>query len=70
MINYMLGDYKSAIDTGTKCIEIDVNQDSQKAEHYTTRAKIYLKLNNDENAIEDLKKALELDPGFEEVINY
>jgi tetratricopeptide (TPR) repeat protein len=28
----------------------------------------YDKLNNDEKAIEDLKKALELDPNFEEAI--
>ena len=65
---YYLGDYKSAIEVSNNCIDFDIEKDSENAEHYTTRAKIYIKLNNDEKAIEDLIMALELDPDSEDAI--
>ena len=65
---YYSGDYELAIETSNKCIAIDNNENSQNSEHYTNRAKINLKLNNDENAIEDLKKALEINPNYQEAI--
>lgn len=65
---YCSGDYELAIETSNKCIAIDNNENSQNSEHYTNRAKINLKLNNDVNAIEDLKKALEINPNYEEAI--
>jgi tetratricopeptide (TPR) repeat protein len=65
---YYLGDYKLAIQTSNNCIDIDIDKCTENEEHYTTRAKINIKLNHIKNAIEDLKKALELDPDFEEAI--
>ena len=63
---YYLGDYKLAIQTSNNCIEIDIDKGTENAENYTTRAKINIKLNQIEIAIEDLKKALELDPEYGE----
>ena len=65
---YYLGDYKLAIETSDKCIELGNINNFLNSEHYTNRAKINLKLNNKENAIKDLKIALELNPDFEEAI--
>ncbi len=65
---YYIGDYKLAIKTSDKCIQLDNINSSQNPEHYATRAKINIKLNKIENAIEDLKIAIELDPDFEEAI--
>ena len=65
---YYLGDYKSAIQASTNCIFFDIVEDSENAEHHLTRAKINIKLNKIEHAIEDLKNAIELDPDFEEAI--
>ena len=66
---YYLGDYKSAIESINNCIDFDIEEDSENAEHYINRAKINLKLSNKEKAIEDLKKALELDPNETAAIN-
>lgn len=63
---YYLGDYNLAIENSNKCIEIDSNENSQNTEHYINRGKINIKLNNIHKAIEDCKKALELDPDCEE----
>jgi tetratricopeptide (TPR) repeat protein len=63
---YYSGDYKLAINTINNCIEIDIDKGTEKAEHYTSRAKINIKLNHFEKAIEDCKKVLELDPDCEE----
>ena len=65
---YYSGNFKLAINTSNNCIEIDIDKGTENAEHYTSRAKINLKLKYFEKAIEDLKKALELDPDFEEAI--
>ena len=65
---YYLGDYKLAIQTSNNCIEIDIDKGTENAENYTTRAKINIKLNHIEKAIEDLRKALELDPDYGEAI--
>jgi tetratricopeptide (TPR) repeat protein len=65
---YYLEDYKLAIEASNNCIEIDIDKGTEKGEHYTTRAKINIKLNHIEKAIEDLRKALELDPDYEEAI--
>ena len=65
---YYLGDYKLAIEASNNCIEIDIDKGTEKAEHYTTRAKINIKLNHIEKAIEDLRKALELEPNYEEAM--
>jgi tetratricopeptide (TPR) repeat protein len=63
---YYSGNFKLAINTSNNCIEIDIDKGTENAEHYTSRAKINIMLNHIEKAIEDLKKALELDPDFEE----
>jgi tetratricopeptide (TPR) repeat protein len=63
---YYSGNFELAINTSNNCIEIDIIKGTENAEHYTTRAKINIKLNHIEKAIEDLKKALELDSDFEE----
>jgi tetratricopeptide (TPR) repeat protein len=63
---YYIGDYKLAIETSDKSIKLDNINNSQNPEHYATRAKINIKLNNIENAIEDLKIAIKLDSDFEE----
>lgn len=65
---YYIGDYNLAIETSNKCIELDNINNSQNPEHYATRAKINIKLNNIENAIEDLKISIELDSDFVEAI--
>jgi surface protein len=65
---YYLENYELAIESSNRCIELDNINNSQNPEHFTTRAKINIKLNNLENAIEDLKIAIELDPDFEEAI--
>ena len=65
---YYKGDYKSAIEASDKCIELDHINNFKNSEHYVTRAKINIKLNKIENAIEDLKIVIELDPDFEEAI--
>jgi tetratricopeptide (TPR) repeat protein len=63
---YYSGNFKLAINISNNCIDIDIDKGTENAEHYTSRAKINIKLNHIEKAIEDLKKALELDPDFEE----
>jgi tetratricopeptide (TPR) repeat protein len=63
---YYSGNFEFAINTSNNCIEIDIDKGTENAEHYTSRAKINIKLNHIEKAIEDLKKALELDSDFEE----
>jgi len=63
---YYLGDYKSAIEASDKCIQLDNINSSQIPEHYANRAKIYIKLNNIDNAVVDLKIAIKLDPDYEE----
>ena len=63
---YYLENYELAIESSNRCIELDNINNSQNPEHYTTRAKINIKLNNIENAIEDLKIAIKLDSDFEE----
>ena len=65
---YYSGNFKLAIKNSNNCIEIDIDKGAENPEHYTSRAKINIKLNHIEKAIEDLKKALELDPDFEEAI--
>ena len=65
---YYLGDYKSAIEASNNCIDIDIDKGTENAEHYTSRSKINIKLNHTEKAIEDLKKALEIDADFKEAI--
>lgn len=65
---FLTGDFISAIDSINKVIELDINDECESSEHYTTSAKINLKLNNKEKAINDLKKALELDPDYAEAI--
>jgi hypothetical protein len=45
-----------------KAIELEIIDKTESAFSYTIRAEINLKLSNKEKAIEDLKKALELDP--------
>lgn len=54
----MLTEYELAISTINLCINIDLKNDSETSEHYLTRAKIYLKLENRNEAIEDLKKVI------------
>jgi tetratricopeptide (TPR) repeat protein len=51
-------EYKLAMASSTLCIEIDLENDSETSEHYLTRAKIHLKLENRNEAIEDLKKVI------------
>ena len=63
---YYLENYELAIESSNRCIELDNINNSQNPEHYTTRAKINIKLNNLENASEDLKIAIKLDSDFEE----
>lgn len=63
---FLTGDFIAALDSIDKVIKLDIDEECESYEHYTTSAKINLKLNNKEKAIEDLKKALELDPNFEE----
>jgi tetratricopeptide (TPR) repeat protein len=65
---YYLGDYKSAIEASDKCIQLDNINSSQNPEHYVNRAKIYIKLKNIDNAVKDLKIAIELDPDYEEAM--
>ena len=65
---FLTDDFLTAIDTINKVIELNINEDYQNPKHYITRARINLKLNNKEKAIEDLKKALELDLDNEEAI--
>jgi hypothetical protein len=65
---YYSSNFKLAIETSNNCIEIDIDKGTENAEHYTSRAKINIKLNHIEKSIEDLKKALELDPDYEEAI--
>ena len=56
---YLLScEYKLAMASSTLCIEIDLENDSETSEHYLTRAKIHLKLENRNEAVEDLKKVL------------
>lgn len=61
-------DYDKALITSNKCIELDINENFETPENYTTRAKIFFKLENNEKSIIDLKKALGLDPNYEEAI--
>lgn len=63
---YYLENYELAIESSNRCIELDSINNSQNPEHYTTRAKINIKLNNLENASKDLKIAIKLDSDFEE----
>ena len=63
---FYIGDYDKALDTINKCIDMDENINSLNSEHYTNRAKINIKLNQIEKAIEDCKKVLELDSACEE----
>lgn len=63
---YYLENYELAIESSNRCIEIDNINNYQNPEHYTTRAKINIKLNNLENASKDLKIAIKLDSDFEE----
>ena len=63
---YYLENYELAIESSNRCIELDNINNSQNPEHYTTRAKINIKLNNLENASKDLKIAIKLDSDFEE----
>jgi tetratricopeptide (TPR) repeat protein len=65
---FLTGDFIAALDSIDKVIKLDIDEESESSEHYTTSAKINLKLNNKEKAIEDLKKALGLDPNYEEAI--
>ena len=65
---YYLENYELAIESSNRCIELDNINNSQNPEHYTTRAKINIKLNNLENASEDLKIAIKLDSDFEEAM--
>lgn len=51
-------EYKLAMASINQCIEIDLKNDSETSEHYLTRAKINLKLENKNEAVEDLKKVL------------
>lgn len=67
---YHSGNFELAINTSNNCIEIDIDKGTENAEHYTSRAKINIKLNHIEKAIEDLKKALELDSDFEEASQF
>jgi tetratricopeptide (TPR) repeat protein len=52
-----------------KAIELEIIDETESAFSYAIRAKINLKLSNKEKAIEDLKKALELDPNETAAIN-
>ena len=63
---FYLENYELAIESSNRCIELDNINNSQNPEHYTTRAKINIKLKNLENASEDLKIAIKLDSDFEE----
>ena len=57
---FYIGDYDKALTTIDKCLEIDLMSNSNNQEHFTTKAKIDLKLNNEDKSIKDLKRALDL----------
>lgn len=63
---FYIRDYDKALSTINNCIQLDDVENSNNSEHYTTRAKI--NLNNKTKAIEDLKKALEIEFDFVEAI--
>jgi peptidyl-prolyl isomerase D len=58
-----------AIKSSSKALEIEGLSDSDKAKAYYRRGQAYGKIKEDEAAIEDLKKALELNPSDSGVIN-
>ena len=65
---YYLGDYKSAIEASNNCIDFDIEEDSENAEHYFNRGNIHLKMNENVKAKHDFEKALEIDSSFEPAI--
>ena len=58
-----------AIKSTSNALEIEDLSDSDKAKAYYRRGQAYGKIKEDELAIEDLKKALELNPNDSGVIN-
>lgn len=62
MIHYKLGNYEQGLKFANQSIQLD----EWKEDHYLTRAKIYLKMNQVDSAKSDLKKCIEL--GEEEPI--
>lgn len=66
---YYLGDYKSAIESSNDCIDFDIEEDSENAEHYFNRGNIHLKMNENVKAKYDFEKALEIDNSFEPAID-
>ena len=65
---YYLGDYNSAIEASNNCIDFDIEEDSENAEHYFNRGNIHLKMNENVKAKHDFEKALEIDSSFEPAI--
>lgn len=65
---YYLGDYKSAIETSNKCIDFNIEEDSENAEYYFNRGNIHLKMDEIVKAKHDFEKALEIDDSFEPAI--
>jgi tetratricopeptide (TPR) repeat protein len=65
---YYLGDYNSAIEASNNCIDFDIEEDSENAEHYFNRGNILLKMNEIVKAKDDFEKALEIDNSFEPAI--
>ena len=51
---YYSGNFELAINTSNNCIEIDIDKGTENAEHYTSRAKINIKLNHIEKLALDL----------------
>lgn len=66
---YYLGDYNSAIEASNNCIDFDIEEDSENAEHYFNRGNIHLKMNENVKAKHDFEKALEIDNSFEPAID-
>jgi antitoxin component YwqK of YwqJK toxin-antitoxin module len=66
---YLAGDLEKALNVSQSCIDLDIKNKHERAEHYITRGKIYLKLGDDEKAIKDINKAIEIDPESNEAKN-
>lgn len=67
---YLLKQYQKALETSDLAIKKDEDDNDPVEDHYFTRAKIHLALENINLAKKDFEKVLEIDPDHEEAINY
>ena len=67
-IIYKISNPELALNKIDKAIGLEIIDNTENAYSYFIRAEIFIKLNNNEKAIEDLEKILKLEPGFEKAI--